>query len=208
MSNYQSAKRIFDLFLAAAILPLAIVLCIVFGVAFSVSNRVRPVYRQERTGLDSGKFLVWKLRTMTEEKDAAGVLLPDEMRLTPLGRFMRATSIDELPQIINILKGEMSFVGPRPQVAEFLTAMTDEERRRHDVLPGLTGWAQINGRNAVSWSERFAQDLWYIDNASFWLDVGIMLRTPLAVLSANNTKHAGHATMPSLFDERRTGEAD
>lgn len=139
---------------------------------------------------------------MTEERAEDGTLLPDHERLTPFGNFMRATSIDELPQIINILRGEMSFVGPRPQIDVFLGAMTENEQRRHEVLPGLTGHAQINGRNAVTWAQRFEMDVWYVDNASLWLDLTIMARTPLAVLGARNIKNADHVTMPTLFEER------
>ena len=119
-----------------------------------------------------------------------------------MGRFIRKFSIDELPQLVNILKGEMSFVGPRPQVDVFLDAMTEEEKRRYDVVPGITGWAQINGRNATKWSERFSQDLWYVKNASFKLDMFILMRTPLAILQATGIAQEGHATMPTLFEER------
>jgi len=199
---YRVCKRSLDIALVLVALPLVLPTVLLFGALFSATTFERPVYRQVRTGLGNRHFFVWKLRTMTEERDNEGRLLPDVDRMTRLGTFMRSASIDELPQIVNIIKGEMSLVGPRPQVSEFLVAMTEQEKRRHDVLPGLTGHAQINGRNSVSWTERFAQDLWYVENASFWLDLRIIGRTPWAILSGKNTAHEGHATMPTLFEER------
>lgn len=199
---YQVAKRCFDVLFALTIFPIALALCVPLGIAFTIATRERPVFRQSRTGLNKKSFEIWKLRTMTESCDKNGVLLPDAERLTTIGRFARKFSIDEVPQIINILKGEMSFVGPRPQVDVFLDAMTDREMHRYDVLPGITGWAQINGRNATNWSERFVQDLWYVRNASFLLDMFILVRTPFAILKANGVAQEGHATMPTLFEER------
>ena len=199
---YLIVKRCFDVLFSLAILPIALAVCVPLGIAFTLSTGERPVFRQWRTGLNRQPFRIWKLRTMTEATDEKGVLLSDAERLTLIGRFARKFSIDEVPQIINVLKGEMSFVGPRPQVDVFLNAMTDKEKHRYDVLPGITGWAQINGRNATSWNERFVQDLWYVKNANFLLDISILVRTPFAILKANGVEQEGHVTMPTLFEER------
>ena len=199
---YLVIKRCFDVLFALTILPVAIVICVPLAIVFTLTTGERPVFRQWRTGLNRQPFRIWKLRTMTEARDEKGALLPDADRLTLMGRLMRKFSIDEVPQIINILKGEMSFVGPRPQVDVFLNAMTDKEKHRYDVFPGITGWAQINGRNATNWSERFVQDLWYVKNASFLLDMSILVRTPFAILKANGVAQDGHVTMPTLFEER------
>ena len=197
-------KRCFDLAFAVMLLPLALCICIPLSFAFAVTTGERPVFRQWRTGLQRRPFKIWKLRTMTEARCTSGNLLSDAERITLIGRFIRRFSIDELPQLINILKGEMSFVGPRPQVDVFLSAMTEEERCRYDVLPGITGWAQINGRNATKWSERFSQDLWYVKNACLMLDMFILMRTPLAILQATGIAQEGHVTMPTLFEERES----
>lgn len=199
---YRGSKRFFDIVLVLFSLPVVAPVTIFFGTLFAIQTGERPVFRQTRTGHRNREFKVWKLRTMTEASDESGSLLPDHDRMTRLGTFMRSMSIDELPQVINVLRGEMSIVGPRPQVASYLGAMTENEKRRHNVLPGLTGHAQIKGRNAVSWAERFTQDLWYVENASFWLDLKIICQTPLAVISGKNTAHEDHVTMPSLFEER------
>ncbi len=139
---------------------------------------------------------------MRDTHEQGGLQLSDDDRITRLGNFLRRSSIDEVPQIINILKGEMSFVGPRPQDDAFLAAMTAEEKRRHDVLPGITGWAQTHGRNATEWKDRFAKDLWYVENASFLLDMRIIFRTPYIVVRASGISKAGYVTMPTLFEER------
>lgn len=199
---YHVSKRVFDVLLALMLSPFVFVLCIPLAAIFTLSTGEHPVFRQWRTGLQGKRFRIWKLRTMREAHGVDGKLLSDAERLTRLGAFFRKLSIDEMPQLINVLRGEMSFVGPRPQVDDFLRAMTEEEKRRHDVLPGITGWAQINGRNAMSWSDRFELDLWYVDNASFRLDLKIIWTTPRAILSGRDTKHDNHVTMPTLFEER------
>jgi len=199
---YTLTKRFFDFSLALALLPVAAAICFPFAVLFFLSTGEFPVFRQWRVGLNGKRFRIWKLRTMREARGPNGKLLPDENRLTMLGAFLRKSSIDEMPQLVNILKNEMSFVGPRPQIDEFLAAMTNEEKHRHDVLPGITGWAQINGRNAMGWSERFSLDLWYVDNASLSLDLKILLRTPLAIVSGAGVSKAGHVSMPTIFEER------
>ena len=155
-----------------------------------------PVFvRQLRPGLHGRPFTLLKFRTMTEARDPAGNLLPDEQRLTRLGRFLRRTSLDELPELINVLKGEMSLVGPRPLLMQYLDRYTPEQARRHEVKPGITGWAQINGRNALTWEEKFKLDVWYVDHRSFWLDAKILLLTLWKVLQREGINQPGHATM-------------
>jgi sugar transferase EpsL len=159
----------------------------------------RPVlFRQQRAGLGGVPFTLWKLRTMTERRDEAGRPLPDEDRLGDFGRWLRSTSLDELPELWNVIRGEMSLVGPRPLPLSYLTRYTPEEARRHNVRPGLTGWAQINGRNTTSWDERLAMDVWYVDSRSFELDVRILVQTLLTVLRRSGVSAENHATMPEL----------
>jgi sugar transferase EpsL len=140
------------------------------------------IYRQPRPGLHGRTFEIFKFRTMRDTTDAAGELLPNRQRVTPLGQFLRRASLDELPELVNVLRGEMSLVGPRPLRIEYLPRYTAEQARRHDVLPGITGWAQINGRNTLSWDERLALDVWYVDHASLWLDLKIILRTLFSMI--------------------------
>jgi sugar transferase EpsL len=142
--------------------------------------------------------LLLKFRTMTDERDSAGNLLPDDVRLTSTGRLLRALSLDELPQLINVLRGEMSLVGPRPLLMQYLDRYTPTQARRMDVRPGITGWAQVNGRNAVSWEERFEMDVWYVEHRSLWLDLRILLLTLLKVVRREGVSAAGHATMPEF----------
>jgi len=149
---------------------------------------------QERLGKDGGQFKLIKFRTMTDGRDEAGELLPDSKRLTSLGRFLRSTSLDELPELWNVLRGEMSLVGPRPLLVQYRNLYTPEQARRHDVIPGITGWAQVNGRNALSWSDKFKLDIWYVDNLSYWLDVKILLLTVKKVLERDGISQDGHAT--------------
>lgn len=166
-----------------------------------------PVFfTQRRPGHRGEPFDIVKLRTMTSDRDAAGTLLPDEQRLTRLGKFLRATSIDELPQLWNVARGELSLVGPRPLLMEYLPLYTREQARRHDVLPGITGWAQIHGRNALSWDEKFELDVWYVDHWSPLLDLRIALRTASAVLRRKGIANDGHATMP-IFRGSNGGRA-
>jgi len=156
----------------------------------------RPVlFTQRRTGIGGKPFTLYKFRTMTNARDASGELLPDRERLTTFGKFLRSTSLDELPELWNVLKGDMSLVGPRPLLPEYLPLYSDEQRRRLDVLPGLTGWAQINGRNATSWTDRFAFDVWYVEHQSVWLDLRILLSTVGLVLRRKDISAEGSATM-------------
>ena len=154
---------------------------------------------QERPGKDGKIFKVIKFKTMTDERDAAGNLLPDADRLTRVGRFVRSTSIDELPQLINVLKGDMSLIGPRPLLPQYLPLYSPEQARRHEVRPGITGWAQCHGRNAITWTEKFKLDVWYVDNISFWTDVKVVFITIKKVLFREDISSATSATM-EFFD--------
>ena len=162
----------------------------------------RPVlFIQERPGLHGAPFRLIKFRTMPNDLDDDGKLLSDEARLTPFGRLLRATSLDELPELWNVVKGEMSLVGPRPLLMEYLPLYSNEQARRHDVLPGITGWAQINGRNDISWPEKFELDVWYVDNWSIWLDIKIMVITLKKVMLREGIQSDGHVTMPAFGKE-------
>ena len=157
----------------------------------------RPVfYQQKRPGLHGKPFTILKFRTMIDLRNEKGDLLPDERRLPAFGRFLRSASLDELPELWNVLRGEMSLVGPRPLLMQYLPLYNSEQRRRHEVKPGMTGWAQINGRNALSWEDRFKLDVWYVDNRSFPLDLKILFLTILATLRRKGISAEGHATMP------------
>jgi sugar transferase EpsL len=191
----QVGKRVLDLLLA--VLALILLSPIIGMVALLVRLKLgSPVlFRQERPGLDGRSFTMYKLRTMTDLRDAAGNLLPDAERLTTFGRFLRSSSLDELPELWNVLKGEMSLVGPRPLLMHYLPLYTPEQMRRHDVRPGITGWAQVNGRNAITWEEKFALDVWYVDNVSFWLDLKIILLTISKIVKSQDINQPGQATM-------------
>lgn len=154
------------------------------------------LFRQTRPGKEGRPFEMLKFRTMTNARDSQGQLLPDADRMTPFGHFLRSSSLDELPELWNVLKGDMSLVGPRPLLMEYLPLYSAEQARRHEVRPGLTGWAQINGRNALSWEEKFALDVWYVDNRSLWLDIKIILLTIVSVLKRSGISAEGEATMP------------
>lgn len=156
------------------------------------------LFRQKRPGKDEKIFGIYKFRTMTNETDTKGNLLPDKQRLVGIGKFIRSTSLDELPQLFNVLKGEMSFVGPRPLLIEYLDLYNDKQKRRHDVLPGITGWAQVNGRNAISWEQKFDYDVWYVDNQSFWLDMKILWMTFLKVVKRSDISSSSHVTMEAF----------
>lgn len=188
-------KRLFDIVVAT--LALAVfALPLLFLVLLVRRKLGRPAFfRQVRPGLDGKPFEMVKLRTMTDGRDAHGNLLPDSERLTPFGRFLRSTSLDELPELWNVLKGDMSLVGPRPLLMEYLPLYSANQRRRHDVRPGITGWAQINGRNALSWSKKFELDVWYVENRSIWLDIRILWLTVKKVIVRDGISAAGEATM-------------
>ena len=188
-------KRLFDMLAATtALLVLSpVLLCVAGLVAIKMG---RPVFfRQLRPGLHEEPFLMLKFRTMLDSTDAQGRPLDDAQRLTPFGRWLRSTSLDELPELWNVLKGELSLVGPRPLLMEYLPRYNKEQRRRHEVRPGLTGWAQVNGRNTVGWDERFQLDVWYVDHCGFWLDMKILLMTVQLVLGRKGVNAQGEATM-------------
>jgi len=191
-------RRSIDVVLAvvAGALLCPLVLVVAASVRWKIGSPV--LFRQERAGLGGRPFTLTKLRTMTEARDAAGRLLPDEARLTPLGRFLRSTSLDELPELWNVIRGDMALVGPRPLPTAYLDRYTAEEARRHEVRPGITGWAQVNGRNAVSWDDRLAMDVWYVDNRSLLLDLKILARTVASVLRREGISAEGQATMTEL----------
>lgn len=161
------------------------------------------LFTQVRSGLNGKLFKMIKFRTMTDERGEDGELLPDEQRLGSLGRFLRSSSLDELPELFNVLKGDMSLVGPRPLLMEYLPLYSERHYRRHEVRPGITGWAQINGRNALSWEEKFELDVWYVDNQSLWLDIKILFKTVLQVLKRDGVSHGEDATMPKFKGSNR-----
>lgn len=191
-------KRLFDvLFAVMTLLLLALPL---LSLILIVRNKLgSPVFfRQTRPGLHGKPFEMVKFRTMTDERGPDGLLLPDAVRLTSFGRFLRSTSLDELPELWNVIKGEMSLVGPRPLLMEYLPLYTSEQTRRHEVRPGITGWAQVNGRNGISWEEKFMLDVWYVDNRRLWLDIKILWLTVRKVLVRDGINAPGDATMPKF----------
>ena len=197
-------KRAIDV--AGAVAGLVVLSPVLAAAALAVRLRLgRPVlFRQERLGRHERPFTIYKLRTMTDGRDPAGRLLPDVDRLTGLGRFLRSASLDELPELWNVLRGDMSLVGPRPLPVHYRERYTPEERRRHDVRPGITGWAQVSGRNAVGWDERLAMDVWYVEHRSLRLDIRILARTIGAVLRRRGISAEGEATMGELPADRRS----
>ncbi len=188
-------KPLFDRTLAALLLIVAAPVMAGVALAIYVSMGRPILFRQERPGKDGKIFTIYKFRTMSDERDAKGELLPDEVRLKGVGRVIRAASLDELPQLFNVLKGDMSFVGPRPLLTEYLPLYDARQRRRHEVLPGITGWAQVNGRNAISWQQKFEYDVWYVEHQSFVLDMKILWLTFLKVLKREGISQEGKATM-------------
>lgn len=198
----KMGKRGFDL--VVALLGLAILAPVILGIAVAVKVKLgAPIFfRQIRPGVQGRPFMMVKFRTMRDRFGRDGQLLPDAQRMTRFGGFLRASSLDELPELWNVVKGDMSLVGPRPLLMEYLPLYTEEQRRRHELRPGITGWAQVNGRNALSWDEKFRLDVWYVDNRSFLLDLRILLLTIRKVFMRDGISAAGEATMP-----RFTGSA-
>lgn len=199
-------KRAFDLSIAS--LLLAGFSPILLAVALLVRWRLGApvIYKQQRPGRHAVPFEIYKFRTMTDARDAQGKLLSDEVRLTRFGRFLRKFSLDELPQLLNVVKGELSLVGPRPLLMEYVALYTEEQARRHEVRPGVTGWAQIHGRNMLSWEEKFQLDVWYVEHRSFWLDLKILGLTFVKVIRPEGITHATHATMPEFRGSSRKAE--
>lgn len=189
-------KRIIDFVFVFGVLTVIWPILLVMAIWLHFANKgAGAFFTQERPGKGGKIFKVIKFKTMTDERDADGNLLPDADRLTNVGRFVRSTSIDELPQLINVLKGDMALIGPRPLLVQYLPLYSKEQARRHDVRPGITGWAQVNGRNAISWTKKFELDVWYVDHCSFWLDVKIVFLTIKKVFVREGISQEGQATM-------------
>ena len=192
-------KRLIDLILTLLALPLIIPIFALTSLLVKLKLGSPLIFRQVRPGQHKKLFTLYKFRTMTNWRDDRGNLLPDVDRLTRIGRVMRRISFDELPEILNVLKGEMSLVGPRPLLMQYLNRYTTEQARRHEVRPGITGWAQINGRNAISWEEKFRLDVWYVDHWTFWLDIRIILQTIWKVIKGEGISQPGRATMDEFM---------
>jgi len=196
-------KRLFDVVLALCLLALTWPLLLIVGLCVRIILGSPVFFRQQRPGLNGKPFMLCKLRTMSDARDSAGELLPDEARLGHFGSMLRKLSLDELPQLWNVLKGDMSLVGPRPLLMQYLERYSPVHARRHEVRPGITGWAQVNGRNALSWDERFELDVWYVDNRSFMLDVKILAMTARKVFASKDVSAPGHVTMPEFTGKER-----
>ncbi len=188
------SKRLFDLLLTTLGLVIILPLMLVISLLVWIFLGTPILFRQPRPGYKGRPFITYKFRTMTNRIGPGGNLLPDAERLTSFGRFLRSTSLDDLPQIFNVLLGDMSLVGPRPLLMQYLQRYTPEQMRRHDVLPGITGWAQIHGRNTLDWEDKFRLDVWYVDHWSFWLDLKILFQTPWKVFKREGISQPGHAT--------------
>jgi sugar transferase EpsL len=198
----KAAKRVFDLIVTIFILTSTLPFLIIVAVIIKTSYGSPIIFRQQRPGLCGQPFWLFKFRTMTDTRDKDGKLIPDAKRLTRLGIFLRKTSIDELPELFNILKGDMSLVGPRPLLIQYLDRYTPEQMRRHEVKPGLTGWAQVNGRNAITWEEKFKLDVWYVDHWSLWLDIRIMGMTIWKIIKQEGISQQGEATAKEFMGKR------
>ena len=195
-------KRIIDIFLSLIFILLFWWLYIVIIILVKKKLGSPVLFEQERPGLNEKIFTMYKFRTMTDEKDKNGNLLPDKDRLTKFGRFLRSTSLDEIPELWNVLKGEMSLVGPRPLLVEYLSKYTKKEKRRHEVRPGITGYAQVNGRNNTTWEDRFKNDIYYVENISFLLDLRIITKTILKVIKKSDINQSENVTMKNFLDEK------
>jgi sugar transferase EpsL len=191
-------KRLFDILVSLILLICFSPIYVIFTLLVKVKLGSPIIFKQQRPGLYEKPFYLYKLRTMTDERDHKGQLLPDDKRLTTFGQFLRKYSIDEYPQIINVIKGDISLVGPRPLLMEYLPLYTKEQSMRHNVRPGITGWAQINGRNAITWEEKFNLDVWYVNNYSFLLDIKILFLTIYKVVVSEGINQPGNATMESF----------
>jgi lipopolysaccharide/colanic/teichoic acid biosynthesis glycosyltransferase len=193
-------KPFFDAVIALFVLIFSSPITIFLTIILWVLNDRKPFFVQVRPGKNEHGFKLIKFKTMNDKKDANGNLLPDSERLTWIGKFVRKTSLDELPQLVNVLKGEMSLIGPRPLLPEYLPLYNETQKRRHEVKPGITGWAQVNGRNAISWLQKFEYDIWYVDNRTFLLDCKILLLTIRKVFISEGISNDGHVTMPTFIE--------
>ena len=201
--NGPTSKRIFDILISTFLILILSPVLIIVALAVLIFHGSPVLFGQKRPGYKNRIFLIYKFRSMTNERNKDGALLPDEKRLTMLGRFLRASSLDELPELFNVLNGEMSLVGPRPLLVQYLERYNPEQARRQDVLPGITGWAQINGRNALDWEDKFRLDVWYVDHWSFWLDIKILFLTVWKVIKREGINQAGHATAKEFMGNNR-----
>lgn len=199
-------KRLFDFLISAVMILLLCWLFVIVGILIKMKLGSPIVFTQPRPGKNGKVFNVYKFRSMTDERDEHGELLPDEIRLTRFGQLLRKLSLDELPQLFNVLKGDMSFVGPRPLLVSYLPLYNERQARRHEVRPGITGWAQVNGRNAISWEQKFEYDVWYVENQSFLLDLKILFLTVKKVFISEGISQNGHATMPMFEGDKKREE--
>jgi lipopolysaccharide/colanic/teichoic acid biosynthesis glycosyltransferase len=188
-------KRLLDLALTIPVLVVLAPMLLLVALLVRIKLGAPVLFRQQRTGLHGQPFAILKFRTMTDARDDQGHLLPDAERLPPFGQFLRSTSLDELPELMNVLRGEMGLVGPRPLIRVYLSRYTPEQMRRHEVRPGITGWAQVNGRNGLTWEQKFALDVWYIDHVSLWLDIKILFLTIWKIVRREGISQQGQATM-------------
>lgn len=195
-------KRVFDITLSVALLLVLSPLMCAIGLAIWLTMGRPILFRQKRPGRHGHPFTIYKFRTMIEARNRDGVPLPDSQRLTPLGRWLRSTSLDELPELWNVVKGDMSLVGPRPLLMEYLDLYTSHQARRHEVRPGITGWAQVNGRNCLTWEQKFEYDVWYVDNRSLWLDLKILAMTVWKVIRREGISAPGSATAEKFTGSR------
>lgn len=201
-------KRIFDLIVSLILLVCFSPFFFIFAIFVRMKLGTPIIFKQQRPGLYGKPFYLYKLRTMTNERDHNGRLLPDDKRLSPFGQFLRNFSLDEYPQLLNVIKGDISLVGPRPLLMEYLPLYTKEQFTRHNVRPGITGWAQVNGRNAISWEEKFKLDVWYVNNHSFLLDLKILFLTVYKVAASEGINQPGQATIKSFKGSKSTVRGD
>lgn len=206
MMYRQFGKRLVDVIVSATLLICLLPIILLTAIIIRLRLGSPVLFQQERAGKDGRLFYVQKFRSMTDARNADGDLLPDEVRLTKTGKFLRASSLDELPQLINVLRGEMSLIGPRPLLAEYLPLYNVHQARRHQVRPGITGWAQVNGRNSISWEDRFNHDVYYVENYGLWLDAKIALLTIQKVFQRSGVSSENHATMERFRGTPRTAE--
>jgi sugar transferase EpsL len=199
-------KRLFDLLFSISLLLLLLPFILIVAVLVRWKLGASVIFKQQRPGLHGKPFYLYKFRTMTDERDDNGNLLPDYIRLTPFGQMLRKYSLDELLQLVNVIKGDLSLVGPRPLLMDYLLLYTEEQAKRHRVKPGITGWAQVNGRNAISWEEKFTLDVWYVENQNFLLDLKIIALTIRKVLKSEGIQNNNHATMPIFEGSMKNAE--
>jgi sugar transferase EpsL len=204
----STAKQVLDRAAALVLLVLLSPILLLIAIAVGLSIGSPILFRQQRPGLYGKPFMLLKFRTMTDRRDEQGTLLPDAQRMTRFGNFLRHTSLDELPELFNILRGDMSLVGPRPLLMEYLERYSPEQSRRHEVMPGVTGWAQVNGRNAIAWEEKFKLDVWYVDHRSLWLDLRIIALTAWRILRREGITQPGHATAEVFQGTKATGSGE